>query len=123
MGPWLVLVIVTSYLSLLVSPSTYVPMISTPGNTGQSPASHPPTPSPEKSPGFPSSSQHPPGLGSRRGDGSVSLQASCVPDLCLDGSGAQHYSAGGELNPDGGAAVVAEFIAGEPGQQIGLAHA
>lgn len=67
--------------------------------------------------------QTPPGLGSRRGDGSVSLQASCVPDLCLDSSGAQHYSAGGELNPDGGAAIVAELIAGEPGQQIGLAHA
>lgn len=65
----------------------------------------------------------PPGLGSRRGDGSVSLQASSVPDLCLDSSGAQHYSAGGKLNPDGSAAVVAELIAGEPGQQIGLAHA
>lgn len=65
----------------------------------------------------------PPGLGSRRGDGSVSLHAGRVPDLCLDSSGAQHYSAGGELNPDGGATVVAELIAGEPGQQIGLAHA
>lgn len=72
---------------------------------------------------FPRILTNPPGLGSRRGDGSVSLQASCVPDLCLDSCGAQHYSPGGELNPDGGAAVVAELIAGEPGQQIGLAHA
>lgn len=117
------LVIVTSYLSLLVSHSTCVLMISTPGNTRQS-LLPPILPHLVQRKVLVSQVPHkPPGLGSRRGDGSVSLQASCVPDLCFDSSGAQHYGAGGELNPDGGAAVVAELIAGEPGQQIGLAHA
>ena len=64
----------------------------------------------------------PPARGSRRRDGSVPLQASRVPDLSLDSGGAQHDSAGGELNPDGGAAVVAELIASESGQQVGLPH-
>lgn len=63
-------------------------------------------------PPHPSSSPAP---GSRRGDGSVSLQASRVPDLSLDSGGAQHDRAGGKLNPDGGAAVVAELIASESG--------
>lgn len=57
----------------------------------------------------------PPARGSRRGDGSVPLQAGRVPDLSLDGGGTQHDGARGELHPDGGAAVVAELIACEAG--------
>lgn len=49
----------------------------------------------------------------RGGDGSVALQPGRVPDLSLDGDGVQLHRARAELDPDGGATIMVEFILGK----------
>ena len=48
-----------------------------------------------------------------RRDSSVTLLASCIPDLCLDSLGVNLNAASGELHADGGLAIEVEFVAGE----------
>lgn len=61
-------------------------------------------------------------LCSRRSDGSVSLQARCVPDLRLDGETIELHGSRAELHPDGGPTVVAELVFSEAGQQVALSN-
>mmetsp|Transcript_803 Transcript_803/g.1763 ORF Transcript_803/g.1763 Transcript_803/m.1763 type:complete len:161 (-) Transcript_803:18-500(-) len=57
------------------------------------------------------------------GDGTVTLLASRVPDLCLDGFALRLDGLGGELNSDGRLGFEVELIAGEPRQEVGLTDA
>ncbi len=59
----------------------------------------------------------------RRSDGAVALLACRVPDLGFDGLGVDLDGAGGELDADGRFAVEIEFVAGEPGEQVGFPDA
>lgn len=58
-----------------------------------------------------------------RGDGAVALLARGVPDLGLDGFGVDLDGARGELDADGGFGVEVELVAGEAGEEVGLADA
>lgn len=58
----------------------------------------------------------------RWGDGPVTLQPCCIPDLGLDGEVVQLNGSRAELHSDGGAAVVVELILGEAGQKVALPH-
>lgn len=58
----------------------------------------------------------------RWGDCPVALQASCVPDLGLDGKTVQLHSPGAELHSNSGATVMVELVFGEAWQQVAFAH-
>ena len=49
--------------------------------------------------------------------------ASGVPNLSLDDLGIDGQAAGGELDADGGLGLEAELVAGEAGEEVGLADA
>lgn len=57
----------------------------------------------------------------RAGDGAVAFLAGRVPDLRLDGALVQFDGAGGEFDADGRLGVGVEFVAGEAGEEVGLA--
>ena len=54
----------------------------------------------------------------RRSDSSISLLASCVPDLSLDGLAFHLDASCGKLYPDGALALQVELIPSEAGQQV-----
>ena len=58
-----------------------------------------------------------------RGDGAVALLAGGVPDLGLDGLALGLDGLGGELDADGRLGLEVELVAGEAGEEVGLADA
>ena len=59
---------------------------------------------------------------SRRRDGPVALQSRRVPDLGLDGEGAELHRPGAELHPYCCASIIGELVFGEAGQQVALSY-
>jgi len=58
-----------------------------------------------------------------RSDGTVSLLASRVPNLCLDGFGVDLDGSCGEFDTDGGLGVEVELVASESAQEVRLSDA
>jgi len=56
-------------------------------------------------------------------DGAVTLLASGIPDLSLDGLVVNLDAASGKLDADGGLAVEVEFVAGETREQVRFTNA
>jgi len=56
-------------------------------------------------------------------DRTVSLLASCVPDLGFDGLGVDLDATGREFDADGRLGVEVEFVAGESAEQVGFTDA
>jgi hypothetical protein len=63
------------------------------------------------------------GMGMEGGRRGVPLLAGGVPNLGLDDLAVDLEGAGGELDADGGLGLEAELVAGEAGEEVGLADA